>query len=411
MKKAFYQSIFITLISVFLNFGFKIFVARVIDKEILALYFTAIDIFTITLIIFVGFRSSMVVSFAKFKDDRAILNIFRVVIVIAALLSWSFVIPYLKHTIGIDINYWYLVATVLALATYTYLGNQIAMYRLYPIINSVTFLEPIFLIAWFVIAFYLSGVQGIKPLFIATIMSSLSLSLFIYFMRSKDIKTVPFSKVDLTQNMKTFMKNSAISTIEFGSGIMMMYLSVVFMLEYFSKDELGDFQVVSKPIFMYMIMLFVFPIFRFVLPELSKLLADNRLDDVRGLKNWILRYALIVSALFIVISVLYARDIIATMFDYSYHNAYIMIVHLSFFFIFVILNAYQIAFIKASGDFMSALLIRLSGLVALVVIFYGIYYLYEKSVIAVILALIGGYVMMFGISFFVERRILKKLSE
>jgi hypothetical protein len=60
---------------------------------------------------------------------------------------------------------------------------------------------------------------------------------------------------------------------------------------------------------------------------------------------------------------------------------------------------------------MSALLIRLSGLVALVVIFYGIYYLYEKSVIAVILALIGGYVMMFGISFFVERRILKKLSE
>jgi O-antigen/teichoic acid export membrane protein len=192
---------------------------------------------------------------------------------------------------------------------------------------------------------------------------------------------------------------------------MMMYLSVVFMLEYFSKDELGDFQVVSKPIFMYMIMLFVFPIFRFVLPELSKLLADNRLDDVRGLKNWILRYALIVSALFIVISVLYARDIIATMFDYSYHNAYIMIVHLSFFFIFVILNAYQIAFIKASGDFMSALLIRLSGLVALVVIFYGIYYLYEKSVIAVILALIGGYVMMFGISFFVERRILKKLSE
>jgi FtsH-binding integral membrane protein len=87
-----------------------------------------------------------------------------------------------------------------------------------------------------------------------------------------------------------------------------------------------------------------------------------------------------------------------------------MVKHLSFFFIFLILNSYQISFIKASGAFLSAMLIRLFGIVSLIVIFFIIYNFYSKNVISVIVALVSSYLIMFGISFIVEKKILRELK-
>lgn len=88
-----------------------------------------------------------------------------------------------------------------------------------------------------------------------------------------------------------------------------------------------------------------------------------------------------------------------------------MLKHLAFFFIFLIVNAYQIAFIKASGAFMSALLIRLLGIVILVATFYAIYLFFSQSVISLIIALVFSYVGMFSVSFLLERKIFKELEK
>jgi len=74
------------------------------------------------------------------------------------------------------------------------------------------------------------------------------------------------------------------------------------------------------------------------------------------------------------------------------------------------LNAYQISMIKASGDFLSALLIRIWGIVSLVVIFYLIYNLYSKNIISVVVSLAGSYLSMFLVSYFKERTILNKIN-
>ena len=88
-----------------------------------------------------------------------------------------------------------------------------------------------------------------------------------------------------------------------------------------------------------------------------------------------------------------------------------MVIHISFFFVFVILNAYQIAFIKASGDFLSALFIRLWGIASFVALFYMIYMFYSKNIISVIVALIGSYISMFLISLYKERKILRRFKD
>ncbi|MDD3817318.1 MAG: hypothetical protein PHI89_04445 [Thiovulaceae bacterium] len=411
MKQAFYNGIFVTLISIALNFLFKITTAHLIEKSELTLYFTAIDIFTLTLLVLVGFRSSMVVTFAQLKNPQMIINVFRGVIVVTVLLVWGLVIPFLKHKIGVDIHYWYLVATVLSLSIALYFSNIIAMYRLYNIINAVTLLEPLLILFWFCLAFFAFDLRGIQPLFIATIMSSFGVSMFVFAMSKKYYGSVVIKRPEFDAKAIKFIKNSVISTIEFGSGIVLLYMVVFLMLKHFSVEELGDFQVVTKPIFTYMMMLFVFPIFRFVLPELSKLVSEKNIIEIKALKRWIYRYAFIVSGTFLLVALLFSSQIIELLFPPEYAGASLMLKHLAFFFIFLIVNAYQIAFIKASGAFMSALLIRLLGIVILVATFYVIFLFFSQSVISLIIALVFSYVGMFSVSFFLERKIFKELEE
>ncbi|MBU0720444.1 hypothetical protein KJ877_03820 [bacterium] len=410
MKKAFYSGIFVTLVSIVLNFAFKIIASHVIEKSALTLYFTTIDIFTLTLLVLVGFRSSMVVSFAQIKNAQMIINVFRTVMFVVVLAVWALVIPFLKHKLGVNIHYWYLVATVIGLSVSVYFSNIIAMYRLYNIINAVTVLEPLLLLFWFLLAYFIFNIGGIQPLFIATVMSSFGVSIFVYRMKKKYHSTVSLKKPVIDEKALKFIKNSVISTIEFGSGIVLLYMVVLLMMKYFTIDELGDFQVVTKPIFSYMVMLFVFPIFRFVLPELSKLIHEKNFSEIDALKRWIYRYAFIVSGVFLLVSLLFSTQIIAFLFPPEYINASLMIKHLAFFFIFLIINAYQVAFIKASGAFMSALFIRLLGIVVLLFVFYIIYYFYSQSVISVIIALVSSYLVMFIVSLVMERKISKSLK-
>ena len=285
------------------------------------------------------------------------------------------------------------------------------MYRMYKTINFVTFLEPALMIVWFLIAYFLASTKGLQPLFISTIMTAFSLSLYIYIVKSKKIKSVSVDKPKLQHDTQKFLKNSLVSTIEFGSGIVMMYTAVLLIMKYFTLDELGDFQVVVKPVFTYMTMLFVFQIFRFVLPELSKLYGEKKYKELYKMKIWIYKFALSVSISFIILSLLFANKVILYLFPASYAESSLMVIHISFFFIFVILNAYQISFIKASGDFLFALFIRLWGIASFVTLFYAIYIFYSKNIISVIVALIGSYISMFLISLYKERKIVRGFKD
>lgn len=408
IQQHYYSAIFIALFSFLMGFGLKIYLAKVIDKESLALYYTAIDIFSFSLLVLIGFRSSMVVSYSKLKEDGGIVNVFRYFILFAMLAAWAFVIPYVKHQLGVDINYWYLVATIFSMSIYLYLSNQLAMYRLYEVMNRSNFIEPILSVIWFFLAFYAAQVKGIQALFIMSTMASFTLSIYIFILKSQKSKEPTIKRVILDAEMRQFIKKSLISTLEFSSGMLLIYLSVFFFNHYYSLDELGDFQVVTKPILLGMIMLFVFPVFRFLLPELSKLFYEKNGDEILKIKRWYYRFSLMVSLSFVSIFYLFGEKLISLIFPETYVNAYLYLSHLSFFFLFIMLNAYQVAFIKASGAFGYALLIRLSGLAFFILFFYTTRYYYSQNSISVVFGLAMAYFGMFTFSSLIERKIYIK---
>jgi len=408
IQQHFYLAIAVALFSVLFGFGLKIYLATIIEKELLALYYTAIDIFSFSLLILIGFRSSMVVTYNKIKEDNGIVNIFRYFILVAILASWGLVLPYVKHGLGVDVDYWYLVSTILSMSLYLYLSNQLAMYRLYGLMNHSSFLEPLLSIFWFVMAYSISGVEGIQALFIMSIMSSLSLSIYIMIIKAKTIKEPVIKRVIFDAQMRQFIKKSLISTLEFSSGMMMIYFAVFAFNHYYSVEELGDFQVVTKPVLMYMITLFVFPVFRFILPELSQLFYQNKFEKIAKLKSWFYWFSLWISLAFALLFYFFGQEIVAFLFPPQYQGAYLYLTHLSLFFIFIMLNAYQLSFIKASGAFGLALAIRLSGLFFFMLFFYGTRYFSESSV-AVVFGLAMGYLGMFLFSWVIERKIYKGL--
>jgi len=410
IKRHFYHAISIALFSVLVSFGFKIFLAYVIDKSVLTLYYTAIDIFSFSLLILIGFRSSMVVAYAKNKQDESVINIFRYFIVALAFLTWMFIIPFLKHKVGMDIHYWYLVFTVLSMSIYAYLTNQLAMYRLYSLMKKSTFIEPILGAVWFLSSYYIFEAGSLQSLFIMTIMGYITLSTYIWINKRKKIKEPIIINVELNSETKIFLKNALLSTVEFGSGILMIYTAVFFLMRYYSIEDLGDFQIVTKPILMYMIALFVFPVFRFLLPELSKLHSEKSYNEILHLQKWFYKFSFIVSSVFVLFMLFWGQGFIALAFKPEYHGAYLYLTHLSFFFIFIMLNAFQLSLIKASGGFEKSLYIRLSGIVLFILAFY-ITRFYSDNSVSVIFGLALGYLGMYVLSFMEVRKIMSNIKK
>ncbi|MCL1091782.1 hypothetical protein L2744_19675 [Shewanella profunda] len=404
VKQAIIAGFWASLASISVGFLFKLWLAQWVAKADLALYHTVIDIISLSLILMTGFRSSMVVTYSQTKQDVDITNIFRYSLIAMVLLTWGLVLPYIKHKLQLDVEYFHLVGIILSMGLKVYFTNQIAMYRLYDISNRVTWLEPIAQVAGFLLCFYGLQQTAIASLFYSMTLSSLIVALYMYLKRRRDIATPPLTSVHFDTELRSFMKKSLTASMEAGASILMIYITVLLTIAYFSIDELGDFQVVVRPMITYLTLLFVFPIYRFVLPEVAVCVREKRFDEVQQIKSWLAKVSLWISGVFFVLMLFASKPLVAWLFPSQYLKAAPVLMHFSMFFIFMMLNGYQLAYIKAHGHFTQSLMIRLFGIVVLVGTFY-IYRLHTENVVAVILALGTGYLMMYLVAKWVERRI------
>ncbi|MGF1833758.1 hypothetical protein [Photobacterium sanguinicancri] len=410
LKRAFIAGIWATLASISIGFFFKIWLAQWVAKEDLALFHSVVDIISLSLILMTGFRSSMVVSYSQTQNDRDIINIFRFSLITMVLITWGLVIPYIKHELNINVSYFQLVGIIFSMGLKVYFTNLVAMYRLYSISNKVTWLDPLANAVLFLFCFYGVGLNPLSSLFYSMTLSSLAVAGFMYIRRRKEIATKPLSTVQLDPTLINYVKKSFTASLEAGASILMIYITVLLTISHFSIDELGDFQVVVRPIFTYMTMLFVFPIYRFVLPELAVCVRNKQHEQITLIRKWVFKLAFIVSAIFFGIMLMWAKPIVLWVFPAEYIGAVPVLFHFSIFFIFMMLNAYQLAYIKAHGHFTQSLLIRLSGIVSLVIGYYGLS-LFTNNIVAIIAALGLGYMMMFILSTIAERKILRQQEQ
>ncbi|QYK02243.1 hypothetical protein K0I62_04510 [Shewanella psychrotolerans] len=406
VKSAFVAGIWATLVSISIGFGFKIWLAQWVIKSDLALYHTVVDIISMSLILMTGFRSSMVVSYSQTQNDKDITNIFRYTLIAMVLLTWGIVLPYIKHKLHLDVAYFHLVGIILGMGLKVYFANQIAMYRMYNISNRVTWMEPLGQVIAFGVAFYLLDQTAIASLFYSLMLSSLAVAAYMFINRRKLIATTPLASVNMTPSLKSFVQKSITSALEAGAGLLMIYITVLLTIGHFSVDELGDFQVVVRPVIAYLTLLFVFPIYRFVLPELAVCVRGKQFEQVRLIKRWVYKIAIIVSLSFFMTMLLAGQQLVGWVFPDTYAKAAPVLMHFSLFFVFMMLNAYQLAFIKAHGLFLQSLIIRLGGILALIISYY-LYTRFTDNVVAVVLALGSGYMLMFIMSSFVERKVVK----
>jgi O-antigen/teichoic acid export membrane protein len=189
----------------------------------------------------------------------------------------------------------------------------------------------------------------------------------------------------------------------------MVYLLVFLIIQYFSIDDLGDFQVVVRPIFMYLTLLFVFPIYRFALPEISVCLKNRDYHQIKLIKTWIIKLSCAVSGTFAILMIICGKRIVMFIFPNQYESAVPLLLSFSLFYIFIMLNAYQLSFKKAVGSFTQSLVIRLTGIISLIFSFFILRSI-DDSIIIVIYAWGIGVIVMFIISSFVEHRIMSDLE-
>jgi O-antigen/teichoic acid export membrane protein len=364
-----------------------------------------VDIISLSLILMTGFRSSMVVSYSQTHNDRDIINIFRFSLIAMVLITWGTVIPYIKHSLNINVGYLQLVGIILGMGLKVYFSNLVAMYRLYDVSNKVTWLEPISNVVMFVFCYNLLGLDTLSSLFYGLTLSSLSIAIYMFIRRRESNYTSPLAMVQLDSLLINYVKKSFTASLEAGASILMIYITVLLTITHFSVDELGDFQVVVRPIFTYMTMLFVFPIYRFVLPELAVTIRKSDHEQVKLIRRWVFKLSFVVGLSFFSIMFFLGKSIIAWVFPPEYSSALPVLFHFSIFFVFMMLNAYQLAYIKAHGKFTLSLLIRLMGIVTLVAAYYLLSKMTE-NVVAIITALCSGYVVMFILSSIAERQIL-----
>jgi O-antigen/teichoic acid export membrane protein len=239
-------------------------------------------------------------------------------------------------------------------------------------------------------------------------MGSVSLSAWLLWVKIRHrVKEPPIKIFAPDEKMRVFLRQSMISTMEFGSGIVMIYLAVILLLRYHTPAELGDFQVVVKPVLMGLISIFVFGVFRFFLPELSRLVKAGDQAGIAQLKRWYVNFAGIAGVAIALFFLLFGQQLVGWLFPPEYAGAYLMLTHLAFFFPFVMLNAFQLATLKAHGEFFQALIVRISGLGFFLIAFFTIR-LFSQSVIDVIMGLSLGYLGMFLLSLLLQRRLSRK---
>jgi O-antigen/teichoic acid export membrane protein len=404
MPKAFFQNIFLTIISIAIAFYFKVYVAEISSKDVLASFFTSLDIISLLFIIFVGSRTSMIVFYSQNKDDTTILNIFRISLIITLLIAWTFILPYVKHELNLNISYSYLVSIFISFGFYIYYINQLGMYKLYGAMNAVTIIEPLLIFGWFCLAYHSFNLTVVHSLVISTIMTYSTISVFIYL--AKPYKEPPIKKPILDEKTKKFLVNCFYSSVEFIFGILTIYLSVILFVKFYSVSDIADFQVVVKPIYMYFLSIFAFPIFKFVLPQLSSNIAKKEFNKVEDTKKWMIKYSIIVglgSFLFINI---FSENIVIYCFSELYINSIDLLNALSLSFIFLIINSFSNSVLKSFGEFKATMTIRGIGIFLFIISFFIIKNFIDTP-LAVIYALNISHIAQF-IAYQVTLKYIKK---
>ena len=398
MKKLLLSASSVTVLVMVINFGFKIYLSHRMDKETLAVFYTFMDVVSIVLMLFSGFKDSLV----KAYDDGVIEKVFNWYLRV----FWSgfvlslCVIGIFYEMFGLDEPFQYFALMAFASSVAIFVSYVNVAYKNYKVMLLENFVATTGLIISYLILKEL--LNGFFVLFYS-FLASMAVR-FAYLMILKNFSFV-FKVHTFDSDVKLFLKNSLFSSLMyFFSGLFISLSSVILLKFYHDPNVLGDFQVVVKSIFFSLVAVFVFPLNTYMFPEISKLISQQKFRAVKHLERKLLKY-LAVFFVLLLIGTFFTKFVIAFVFPETYWESYKMLNMMLPFLPFIAYTTFALNIIKGANRFGLALVVRICGSI---VFFMAVFLLYLLGfdAIYIVVALNLAFVSMAGLSFYYKRQIV-----
>jgi len=173
-----------------------------------------------------------------------------------------------------------------------------------------------------------------------------------------------------------------------------LYLSGILIINTFGAANAGDFQVVARPIYLALISVFSYPIFRFMFPEMSRYIEDKQYVRLKEIQRKFNRVFVCFGIVIIAGGWVFSEYFIVLVFPAAYKLSY-EYVNIMFLAVpMAVYNSYLFSLIKAEGLNKHTFLIRLLGAVVFVVSFYVGFLTIGEPVVIAISFVVSAFVML-----------------
>lgn len=381
-----------------LNFVFKIYLSYHISKEDIGLFWTFLDVVSVGVMLFSGFRDSLVISYDR-NDFKKIFFWYSLSFVLLACVVLIFEIFYYE-SLGFSYPLYYLIILFLANIMMIFFSYLNIAYKNY----SVMLLENMVMAVGLVVGFFFFSIffEPIKSLFFGFLLSFVLRSLYIVLFAKFRFEYEKSNFIDV----KDFFKNTIFSGgMYFFSGLFISMSGIIVLKLFHDNTILAEYQVVVRSIFFSLVAVFVFPLNTFTFAQISKFISSGEVFEVKRVEEKLVKY-LIVFFMMLLVATFFTKYIIGLVFPIEYAKSYEMLNLMLPLLPFIAYTTFALNIIKAYDRFDLALKVRVVGSVVFFATIYT-FYLLGFDARSVVYSLDSSFFMMFLLSYNYKNILLK----
>jgi len=390
MKKVLFSASFITILVMGMRFLFKIYLSYKISQEVLGIFYTFMDLISIGIMLFAGFRDSLIKAYDEGEFEKILYwyifmfwGLFGIVLIIEVI--------YYK-IVGFKYSLIYLILLFTVNSLMVFLSYLNAAFKVYKVMLFENLVMTISLFIGFIIT---------NSLVFAFLFSFLGRIIWILMFS----KIKPLIKKSNFYEVRSFLKNTLLSSLMYFFSSLFVSLSGLLILKLFNDSVvLGEYQVVVRSVFFSLVAVFVYPLNTFLFPEISKFISQRNFFEVKRMENRLVKY-LILMFIILSISTFFTKFAIAIVFPREYIPSYKMLNVILPSLPFVAYTTFALNIIKGFNMFDLALFIRVIGCLVFFVSFY-IFYILKFSASCVVYSLDLAFISMAFMGFHYKRRLL-----
>lgn len=380
-----------------LNFVFKIYLSYHIDKSDIGIFYTFMDMVSIGVMVFAGFKDSLIRAFDRDNFQNILYwysyifwGLSAIVLTIELIYYHFSHFKYPVYTL-VSILFFNLLSIFLSYLNASFKGYKIMLFE-----NLIQALGVI--LSFTILSQYIDNIDALIYAFILSFIVKI-----IYIWLFSPIQWDKHSSE--IKEVKPFITNTLFSSgMYFLSGFFISMSSLVILNLFDDIDFLSEFQIVIKSIFFSLVAVFVYPLNSFTFPQLSKLISEKQIGEILRIEQKFKRY-LIVFFILIILGSFFTKFIIAMVFPKEYIGGYFYLNLMLPLLPFIAYTTFALNIIKGFDRFDLALYVRLLGSVVFFISVF-IFYLLGFEASCVVYSLDMSFLAMFILVFYYKKRLL-----